>query len=149
MSFLHGSDFALLAQNDASCATLRHARRCLLRQSLHVSEHRLRTQLEFLKEHTPPISFRITVADPSKGFSSILTSQVSGTHTGLSSEKNLPSSMLFTSVLILSCSTSTVTVETSSGGTPCRNLQRLTPLCTAGRHRQRRSPGSSHRRPHP
>ena len=59
-------------------ATPRHTRQCLLRQSLHVFEHRLRTQLEFLKQHTPPISFIITVADPSNGISSTLTLQASG-----------------------------------------------------------------------
>ena len=57
--------------------TPRHAPRCLLRQSLHISEHRLRTQLEFLKQHTPAISFRI------KG-TVTLTSQVSGTRKSLS-----------------------------------------------------------------
>ena len=52
-----------------SSRTPRHARRCLLRQSLHISEHRLRTQLKFLKHYTPPISLRImttgtAVSDP-------------------------------------------------------------------------------------
>ena len=58
MLFLHGSIFTLLAKDNTSCATPRHARRCLLRQSL---QRRLRTQLEFLKQHTPTISIRIMI----------------------------------------------------------------------------------------
>ena len=103
MSFLHGSDCTLLAHHNASCATPRHARQCLLRQSLHAFEHRLRTQLEFLKQHATnadihqllqdtnnvaTFSFRITVADPSSGVSSILTSHASGTHTSPREKRN-------------------------------------------------------------
>ena len=134
MSSLHGSNFTLLAHNNASCATPRHARRCLLLQSLRISEHQLRTQLDFLKQHMPPIPFRITVADPSNGITSILTSQDSGLHTGPSREKQSPPSMHFTTVLILGWSR------------PLLWWRRLRVLRS---HRQRRSPRSSHRRPHP
>ena len=72
MSFLHGSDFTILAFNNASFATPRHARRCLFLRNLHVSEHRIRAQLESLKQHI------VTTM--------ILTSQVSGTHIAFSLE---------------------------------------------------------------
>ena len=54
-------------------------------------------------------------------------------------------SMHLPTVLIFGCSTSTVTVETSSGRTPCLSVKASdsNSFYTAERRRQRRSPGSS------
>ena len=132
---LLGSDFALVAHNNASCATPGHDFTSLSvgQKSARISQATHATDL--LQNHDISDSDATHFRDIQRPLERIEITILHALY----------------NVLILDRSTSTVAVETSLGGTPCLSVTASDSdsFRTAGRHRQRRSPGSSHRRPHP